>query len=165
MRDLPVLFMRKITKNLPCSSDLSPSRQSSSSGDLLLEMMESGVPPPAVPPCEAGDLEVSSRRASPNLAGPKGSHMAPRSPPCSAFEKSNRTSPAPPGARSEVLKDLLGRASISEEHHTLMGTVIERISSAESGLHEVVRSLVTGFEVREVMYLLTVPHIRCALCR
>ena len=33
-----------------------------------------------------------------------------------------------------------------------MGTVIERISSAESGLHEAVRSLLTGFEVREIMY-------------
>ena len=29
-----------------------------------------------------------------------------------------------------------------------MGTVIERISSAESGLHEAVKSLLTGFEVR-----------------
>ena len=31
----------------------------------------------------------------------------------------------------------------------LMGTVIERISSVESGLHEAVRSLLTGLEVRE----------------
>ena len=48
----------------------------------------------------------------------------------------------------EELKILLGRASISEEHRALMGTVIERISSAESGLHEVIKSLLTGFEVR-----------------
>ena len=53
------------------------------------------------------------------------------------------------GVRSEELKDLLGRASISEDHRALMGTVIERISSAESGLHEVVRCLLTGFEVCE----------------
>ena len=40
-----------------------------------------------------------------------------------------------------------------------MGTVIERISSAESGLHEAVRSLLTGFEVREIMYhFWTVAH-------
>ena len=32
-------------------------------------------------------------------------------------------------------------------HRTLMSTVIERISSAESGLHEAVKSLLTGFEV------------------
>ena len=36
-----------------------------------------------------------------------------------------------------------------------MGTVIERISSAESGLHEAVRSLLTGFEVRLIMYFRT----------
>ena len=159
MREILALYLRKVIKNLPCSSDLSPSQQSSSSGDLLPEMMESGTPPPAVPPCEAGDPEVSSRRVSPNPAGPEGSHMAPQSPPRPAFEKGHRTSLAPSGARSEELKDLLGRASISEEHRALMGTVIERISSAESGLHEAVRSLLTGFEVREMMYLLTDPHI------
>ena len=155
----------KITEILPCSSDLSPSQQSSSSGDLRPEMMESETPPPAVPSCEAGDPEVSSRRVSPSPAGPEGSRMSPQSPPRPAFEKGHRTSPAPPGVRSEELKDLLGRASISEDHRALMGTVIERISSAESGLHEAVRSLLTGFEVRKMMYLLTVPHIKCALCR
>ena len=143
MRDIPILFLRKITKILPCSSELDPSQQSSSSGDLRPEMMESETPPPAVPSCEAGDTEVSSRRVSPNPA----------------FKKGLRTSPAPSGARSEELKDLLGRASISEEHCVLMNMVIRRISSAESGLYEAARSLLTGFEVREKMYLLTEPHI------
>ena len=68
-------------------------------------------------------------------------------------------SPAPSGARSEELKDLLERAFISEEHCMLMDTVIGRISSTESGLYEAVRSLLTGFEVREMMYLLTDPYI------
>ena len=155
----------KITEILPCSSDLSPSQQSSSSGDLRPEMIESETPPPAVPSYDAGDPEVSSRRVSPSPAGPEGSRMSPQSPPRPSFEKGHRMSPAPPGVRSEELKDLLGRASISEDHRALMGTVIERISSAESGLHEAVRSLLTGFEVRKMMYLLTVPHIKCALCR
>ena len=149
MREITALYLRKVIENLPCSSDLSPSQQSSSSGGLLLEMMESGTPPPAIPLCEAGDPKVSSWRVSPNPAGPEGSHMPPQSPPRPAFERGHRTSPAPSGAQSEELKDLLGRASISEEHRALMGTVIERISSAESGLHEAVRSLLTGFEVRE----------------
>ena len=61
-------------------------------------------------------------------------------------------SPAPSDARSEELMILLGRASISEEHHALIGTVIGRISYAESVLHEAVRSLLTGFEVRLIMY-------------
>ena len=143
MSDIPVFFLRKITKILPCSSDLNPSQQSSSSGDLRPEMMESEMPPPVVPFCEAGDPEVSSRRISPNPD----------------FEKGRRTSPAPLGARSEGLQDLLGRASISEENRVLMNTVIRRISSTERGLYEAARSLLTGFEVREKMYLLTEPHI------
>ena len=101
------------------------------------------MPPPAIPPHEAGDPEVSSRRVFPNLD----------------LEKGRRTSPAPFGARSEELKALLRRASILEEHHVLMNMVIRRISSTESGLYEAARSLLTGFEVREKMYLLTEPHI------
>ena len=148
MREILDLYLRRLTEILPCSSDLSPSQQSSSSGDLLPEMMESGTPPPAVPPCEAGDPEVSSRRVSLNPAGVEDSYVAPQGSPRPAFERGHRTSPAPSGARPEELKILLGRASISEEHRALMGTVIERISSAESGLHEAVKSLLTGFEVR-----------------
>ena len=40
-----------------------------------------------------------------------------------------------------------------------MGTVVERISSAESGLHEAFMSLLKGFEVREVIYIFwMIPH-------
>ena len=79
--------------------------------------------------------------------------MATRSPQYPALEESNQKSPAPSGVRSDVLRDLLEQAAISEEHRTLMGTVIERISSAESGLHEAFMSLLTGFEVREMIYI------------
>ena len=92
-------------------------------------MMESETPPSAAPSGGADDPEVSSRRVSPSPAGPESS--------------------APTGVRPEELKDLLERASISEDHRTLMSMVIERISSAESGLHEAVRSVLTGFEVCE----------------
>ena len=106
-------------------------------------MMESETSPLVAPSHEAGDPEVSSRRVSLNPA----------------FEKGLQTSPAPSGAQSEELKGLLGRASISEEHRVLINTVIRRILSAESGLYKAARSLLTGFEVREMMYLLTDPHI------
>ena len=66
--------------------------------------------------------------------------------------------------RSDVLRELLGRATISEEHYALMGTVMERISSAESGLHEAFMSLLTGFEVREMIYFLIVPHMLGVPC-
>ena len=147
MKEILDLYLRRLTEILPCSSDLNPSQQSSSSGDLLSEMMESGTPPPAVPPSEAGDPEVSSRRVSPNPARAEDSYVASRGSPRAAFERGHGTSPAPSGARPEELKILLGRASISEEHRALMGTVIERISSVESGLYEVVKSLLMGFEV------------------
>ena len=54
---------------------------------------------------------------------------------------------------SDILKGLLERATISEEQHTLMCTVIERISSVENGLHEDFMSLLTGFDVREMVYI------------
>ena len=54
---------------------------------------------------------------------------------------------------------LLEQAAISEAHRTLTGTVVERISSAKSGLHEAFASLLRGFEVRKVIYkFLTVRH-------
>ena len=79
--------------------------------------------------------------------------MATRSPQYPALEESNQKSPAPSGMRSDVLKGLLERATISVEHRMLMSTVIERISSAQSGLHEAFMSLLTGFEVREMIYI------------
>ena len=79
--------------------------------------------------------------------------MATRSPQYPALEEGNQKILAPSGVRSDVRRDLLEKAAISEEHHTLMGTVIERISSAESELHEAFMSLLTGFEVHEMMYI------------
>ena len=102
---------------------------SSSSGDLRPEMVESETPPSAAPSDRADEPEVSSRRVSPSPAGPNSS--------------------APTGVRLGELKDLLERASISEGHRTLMSMVIERISSAEGGLRDAVRSLLAGFEVRK----------------
>ena len=87
------------------------------------------MPPSVAPSCGADDPEVSSWRVSPSPAGPESS--------------------APIGVRPVELQDLLKRASISEDHRTLMGDVIERISSAETGLYEAVGSLLTGFEVRK----------------
>ena len=92
-------------------------------------MMESETAPSAAPSGGADDPEVSSWRVSPSPAGPESS--------------------APTGVRPGELKDILEKASISVGHRTLMMTVIERISSAEGGLHDAVRSLLAGFEVRK----------------
>ena len=114
-------------------------------------MMESETPPPDSPAQEAGNLEVSSRRASPDPVRPEDNPIVTRSPQCPALEESKQKSPTPSGMRSDVLRELLERAAISEEHRTLMGTVMERISSAECGLREAFMSLLTGFEVREMI--------------
>ena len=115
---------------------------SSSSGDLLSEMMESETPPSAAPSDKAGEPEVSSRRVSPSSEGPESS--------------------APASIRPGELKNLLERASISEDHRALMRMVIGRISSAKSGLHNAATSLPAEFEVREndAPLFLTVLHIK-----
>ena len=144
-----------------CSSGLSPSQMSSSSGDLLPEMMESETPPPISPPHEADDPEVSSRRISPDPPGPEGNPSATRSPEDSAPKESNIKSPGLSGAQPDALMGLLEQAAISEAHHTLMGTVVERISSAKSGLHEAFTSLLRGFEVRKVIYMYIGQYRTC----
>ena len=48
---------------------------------------------------------------------------------------------------SDALLVALKSASIDDEHRALMGAVIEKIQSAESGLNEACISLITGFEV------------------
>ena len=149
------------------SPDRRPSRQSSSSGDLLPEMMESETPPRASPLREADDPEVSSRRISPDPPRPEGNPSATRSPGYSAPKESNRKSPGLPGAQPDALMGLLEQAAISKAHRTLMGTVVERISSAKSGLHEAFTRLLRGFEVRKVIYVHFdgTAHVRCALYR
>ena len=102
---------------------------SSSSRDLRPEMMESETPPPTASPDRADEPEVSSRRVSQSPVEPESS--------------------APTSVRPGELKSLLERESISEDHRALMSLVIGRISSAESGLHNAVRSLLAGFEVRK----------------
>ena len=113
-------------------------------------MMESETPPPDSPAQEAGDLEVSSRRVSPDPLGPEDNPLAARNPQYPAPEESDNKGPY--CVWSDALKYLLGKVVVSEAHGTLMGTVIERISSAESGLHEAFMSLLKGFKVRKIMY-------------
>ena len=54
----------------------------------------------------------------------------------------------------DTLMDMLQHASVSEEHRTLMGTVVEKVLSAKSGLNEAFTSLLRGFEVCNVIFLI-----------
>jgi len=56
--------------------------------------------------------------------------------------------PATPG----ILRDMLQKASVSEQLCTLTGTVVEKILSAKGRLNEAIMSLLRGFEVCNVMF-------------
>ena len=51
------------------------------------------------------------------------------------------------------LLEALQSASIEEEHRTIMSAVIQKVQLAKSGLTEACSSLLTGFEVRVLIYV------------
>ena len=53
----------------------------------------------------------------------------------------------------DSLLEVLNGASIKEEHRTVMSAVIQKIQLAKSGLTEACSSLLTGFEVRILIYV------------
>jgi hypothetical protein len=50
--------------------------------------------------------------------------------------------------------EALSSASLSEEHRTLMGTVLQSIQSVDTGLKVAFDGLLTGFQVSHVMLCL-----------
>ena len=62
------------------------------------------------------------------------------------------TQPVPDLEALDTLMGILQHASVSEEHRTLMGTVVERVRSVKSRLNEAFTSLLRGFEVRNVIF-------------
>ena len=79
--------------------------------------------------------------------GPEANTSAAPSPARSALVADNEKGPEESGVRPNTLTGLLESAALLEDHRTLMGTVLEKISSATSGLNEASRSLLKGFEV------------------
>ena len=73
-----------------------------------------------------------------------------------------------PGAASgnpetpDILQDMLRKSSASGEQRTLMGTVIDKISSMKSRLNEAFMSLLKGFEVCDIMFSAMFYLQRCA---
>ena len=69
---------------------------------------------------------------------------------------SKRSKPSKPATSVQPeapdnLLEVLEGASIEEEHHTIMSTMIQKVQSAKSGLGEACASLLTGFEVSKNM--------------
>ena len=94
-------------------------------------MMESETPPTS-PPLEAGDPKVSSRR-SPDPMGPEANTSAAPSPARSAPVVNNEKGPEESGVRPNTLTGLLESAALSEDHHILMGTVLEKSPPPQAG--------------------------------
>ena len=94
-------FARVTFKLYVCSPARYLPEQSSSSGDLPPEMMESEPPQQAFSPLRADDLEVSSRRISPDQqvvrgtmkTTPKGETSVAQGPGCAAPTGTNNKGP------------------------------------------------------------------------
>ena len=123
------------------------------------------MPPPASPPHGADDPEVSSWRISLDPPRPEVDTSAAQSPEYPAPKESFRKGPGLSDTQPDTLMGLLEKAAISETHRALMGTVVERISSAKSGLDEALTSLLRGFEVRKKCIIDGTTHAKCALYR
>ena len=61
------------------------------------------------------------------------------------------TAPSGDPEAPDILTNMLRQASVSEDHRTLMGTVVEMVMSVKSGLNEAFTSLLRGFEVCTLM--------------
>ena len=127
--------------------------------------------PTASTPCNAEDAEVGSREGTrqeeeapkvpqgnlPDFAPDSAPEpvVAPESGGRPLRKKGKTVTPAAsvqPEAPDSVV-EALNCASIKEEHRTVMSAVIQKVQLAKSGLTEACSSLLTGFEVRILIYV------------
>ena len=126
--------------------------------------------PTASSPRDADDVEVGSQRGThpeedPEVAQGNLPDFVPDSAPEPAVvpesgerslrKKGKTVAPAAsvqPEAPDNLLEALNG-ASIEEEHCTVMSAVIQKVQLAKSGLTEACSSLLSGFEVRILIYV------------
>ena len=127
--------------------------------------------PTASSPRDADEVEVGSQRGTPpeeedpEVAQGDLPDFVPDSAPEPAMvlesggrplcKKGKTVTPAAsvqPEAPDNLLEALNG-ASIKEEHRTVMSAVIQKVQLAKSGLTEACSSLLSGFEVRILIYV------------
>ena len=115
-------FARVTFKPYVCSPACYLPQQSSSSGDLPPEMMESEMPPQASLPLRADDFEVSSRRISPNHpaargteeTAPEGDISAVKGPGEAAPAGANNKGPELSGLQPEMILEVGRRVPLKE---------------------------------------------------
>ena len=148
----------------PADDDL----PASSSGSLAPSDVDS-LPTASTPRADE-DAEVGSQRGTHQeeaLEAPSGNlpdfapdsapepEVAPESVGRPLRKKGKTVTPAAsaqPEAPDSLLEALNG-ASIKEEHRTVMSAVIQKVQLAKSGLTEAWSNLLTGFEVRILIYV------------
>ena len=111
--------------------------------------MASEMPPKAPFPQSRRDTEVSSR-GDPEPDKVLETPMAPGSGERPPFKEGGLPTPPATSVYAELsggLSTVLKNASIIDEHRTLMGAVVGKIHSAESGLNESCLGLIKAFEV------------------
>ena len=89
---------------------------------------------------------MSSQRSL-DLPKPEANTSAALSPEHLAPTGGDKKGLAQSDVRPDTLTGLLEQADLTEEHRSLMSMVLEKISSATSGLNEAFTSLLRGFEV------------------
>ena len=57
---------------------------------------------------------------------------------------------------ADSMREALERASIVEEHRTLMDAAMEKVQSAKSGLTEAFHSVLVGFEVGNIIFFISI---------
>ena len=128
--------------------------------------------PTASSPRDADDAKVGSREGTcqeeeaPEVPQGNLPDFAPDSAPEPAvvpesgerpLRKKGKTVTPAASVQPEAPDNLLGAlngASIEEEHRTIMSAVIQKVQLAKSGLTEACSSLLTGFEVRILRYVI-----------
>ena len=121
------------------------------------------MPPQISLPDKADDAEVSSQRIFPNQQVAQGAMKTGAEDNTSAAQSQGYVAPmgnnkslglSDVQGTLDALMDILQHASVSEEHRTLMGTVLERVPSVKSGLNEAFCSILRGFEVRSIISII-----------
>ena len=124
--------------------------------------------PTASTPRDADDAEVGSREGThqeeeaPEVSQNNLPDFAPDSAPepivapesgGRPLRKKGKTVTPEASVQPDNLLEALNGASIEEEHRTVMSAVIQKVQLAKSGLTEACSSLLTGFEVRILIYV------------
>ena len=148
----------------PADDDL-PASSSGSLAPSDVDSLPTASTPSADEDAEAGSQKGTHQEEAPEALQGRLPDFAPDSTPEPAvvpesgrrpLHKKGETATLVASIQQEApdnLLEALNGASIDEEHRTVMSAVIQKVQLAKSGLTEACSSLLTGFEVRILIYV------------